>query len=60
MLFTSLSPCTVKCFFKEALSVNILPQASSWQVNIRGILFFIFLDGPPKLRFTYLKTRDLF
>ena len=33
-LLTSLSPCTVRCFLRDALSVNSLPQFSTWHLNV--------------------------
>ncbi len=42
-MLTSLSPCTVMCFFKEALSLNILEHDSKWHLKILGCI------GPPNL-----------
>ena len=33
-LLTSLSPCTVICFFKDALSLKILAHESKWHLNV--------------------------
>lgn len=33
-LLTSLSPWTVRCFFNDARSLNILPHDSRWQANV--------------------------
>ena len=50
-LLTSLSPWTVICFLREALSVKTFPQDSRWHVNVLGTEGF---DGrePGRLLFS--------
>jgi hypothetical protein len=44
---TSLSPWTVKCFFRDALSVKTFPHDSRWHEKILGCAFlFCFCDVP--------------
>lgn len=51
---TSLSPCTVKCFLRDALSLNIFPQDSRWQENVLYwvCLMFFYPSVKPPLTFS--------
>lgn len=40
---TSLSPCTVRCFFRDALSLKILPQDSRWHEKVLYWWWFYLL-----------------